>query len=70
MQVICWGAPEAPKAGCAKGTAETSALEETVLPQEVRKESVLNIKALTLTMLLEEVMGNTTESCLVVYGVP
>lgn len=60
----------APKAGLAKGTAESSALEEAVLPQEVRKERVMNIKASTLTTFLEEVMGNTAENCLVVCGVP
>lgn len=49
---------------------ESSALEQTVLPQDMRKGSAMNIKGLTLTTFLEEVIEDTAESCLVVYGVP
>lgn len=47
MQVFCQGVLGAPKARPAKGTAESSALGETVLPQVLRKGLVINIKALT-----------------------
>lgn len=64
MQALCWGAPEAPRVGLAKGTAQSSALEDTIFPQDPRKGSVTNIKALHLTSFLEEVMGNPAEHCL------
>lgn len=70
MHVVCRGAPEAPKMGLAKGTAQSSALEDTISPQDPRKGSVMNMKALHLTFFLEDVMGNPAECCLVVYRMP
>lgn len=55
MQVICVLGP--PKARLAKGTAESSALGETVLPQDLRKGPVHQHQGLNLNHLPEEVMG-------------